>query len=237
MPHKKIAAIVTTFFPGSHADLLVSRFVKGFPTVSGLIAPKIDVVSMYMDQAHPQDVGVELARDHGIELFPSIRSALTLRQPPPGHWPTAPGWEIGELAVDGVLIIAEHGDYAPQRAWPPDVPAPPLLRAGMRDDRAVRPGRSRIQRQAPGLLVARRPLDVRPRRRPGHSLHGRIVAAGHGPDAGAGARDRRAYRRGPGARPLPRLPQRPRLLRLSRPGGAPVHGRAAARRRDRHRRG
>ena len=113
MSRKKIAAIVTTFFPGSHADLLVSRFVKGFPTPSGVIAPKVDVVSMYMDQAHPRDIGVELARDHGIELFPSIRSALALRQPPSGHWPTAQGWEIGEMAVDGVLIIAEHGDYAP----------------------------------------------------------------------------------------------------------------------------
>ncbi len=113
MSRKKIAAIVTTFFPGSHADLLVSRFVKGFPTGTGMVEPGVDVVSMYIDQAHPQDIGVELARDHGIELFPSIRSALALRQPPRGHWPTAPGWEIGELAVDGVLIIAEHGDYAP----------------------------------------------------------------------------------------------------------------------------
>ncbi len=113
MSRKKIAAIVTTFFPGSHADLLVSRFVKGFPTPSGVVEPQVDVVSMYIDQAHPRDIGVALAREHGIELFPSIRSALTLRQPPRGHWPTAPGWEIAELAVDGVLIIAEHGDYAP----------------------------------------------------------------------------------------------------------------------------
>ena len=79
MPRKKIAAIVTTYFPGSHADLLVSRFVKGFPTGSGVVEPKVDVVSMYIDQAHPQDIGVELAREHGIELFPSIRSALTLQ--------------------------------------------------------------------------------------------------------------------------------------------------------------
>ena len=113
MSRKKIAAIVTTFFPGSHADLLVSPFVKGFPTGSGVVEPKVDVVSIYIDQAHPLDIGVELARAHGIELFPSIRSALALQQPLRGHWPTAPGWEVGELAVDGVLIIAEHGDYAP----------------------------------------------------------------------------------------------------------------------------
>ena len=81
MARKKIAAIVTTFFAGSHADLLISRFVKGFPTPSGVIESQVDIVSMYMDQLHPLDVGVELAREHGIELFPSIRSALTLRQP------------------------------------------------------------------------------------------------------------------------------------------------------------
>ena len=113
MARKKIAAIVTTYFDGSHADLLVSRFVTGFPTPSGLVESQVDVVSMYMEQLHPQDIGVEFAREHGIELFPSIRSALTLQQPMRGPWPTAPGWEIGELAVDGVLIIAEHGDYSP----------------------------------------------------------------------------------------------------------------------------
>ena len=64
-----------------------------------------------MDQVHPDDVGLDLARRHGVEVYPSIRSALTLTPPSVGHWPTAPGWQDGELAVDGVLIVAEHGDY------------------------------------------------------------------------------------------------------------------------------
>ena len=112
-PRKKIAAIVTTYFPGSHADLLVTRLVKGFPTTDGVVEPQVDVVSMYIDQVHPQDIGLELAGEHGIEIFPSIRSALTLAQPSRGYWPTAADWEVGELAVDGVLIIGEHGDYSP----------------------------------------------------------------------------------------------------------------------------
>ena len=109
--HKKIAAVVTTWFPGSHADLIASKFVTGFPTVDGLQEPQVDLVSLYMDQVHPHDVGLDLARQHRIEVSPSIRSALTLTPPTAGHWPTAPGWQDGELAVDGVLIIAEHGDY------------------------------------------------------------------------------------------------------------------------------
>ncbi len=108
---KKIAAVVTTWFPGSHADLIAGKFMTGFPTVDGFQEPQVDLVSLYMDQLHPDDVGLDLARRHGVEIHPSIRSALTLTHPSAGHWPTAPGWQDGELAVDGVLIIAEHGDY------------------------------------------------------------------------------------------------------------------------------
>ena len=111
MTCKRIAAIVTTWFPGSHADLIVSKFATGFPTVNGLIEPQVDLVSLYMDQVHPDDVGLDLARQYGVAIYSSVRSALTLTPPSAGHWPTAPGWRDGELAVDGVLIVAEHGDY------------------------------------------------------------------------------------------------------------------------------
>lgn len=109
---KKIAAIVTTYFENSHADLIVSKFAAGFPTAGGVIEPKVDLVSMYMDQLHPRDVGMDVAREHGITVYPSIRGALTLTPPVNSHWPTGADWDEGELAVDGVIIIGEHGDYA-----------------------------------------------------------------------------------------------------------------------------
>ena len=112
MDRKKIAAIVTTYFSRSHADLIVSKFLRGFDTPNGLIEPKVDVVSMYIDQVHPKDVGLEIAQQYGVEIFPSIHSALTRTKLTKGHWPTASDWTVGELAVDGVLLIAEHGDYA-----------------------------------------------------------------------------------------------------------------------------
>ena len=95
---KKIAAIATAYYPFSHADVIISKFLKGFPADGQLQAPKVEIVSMYMDQLHDKDVGVELAREHGVEMYFSIPSALCL------------GGK--ELAVDGVLIIGEHGDYA-----------------------------------------------------------------------------------------------------------------------------
>ena len=58
---KKIAAIITTFYPASHADVIVTKFVRGFPTDEGLLHPKVDIVSMYMDQIHQNDIGLDLA--------------------------------------------------------------------------------------------------------------------------------------------------------------------------------
>ena len=109
---KKIAAIVTTYFPYSHSDLIVSKFASGFPTNQGVIQPEVDLVSMYVDQFHTSDVGVSVAEKYGVTIYPSIRAALTLTPPSAYHWPTAPDWTVGELSVDGVLIIGEHGDYS-----------------------------------------------------------------------------------------------------------------------------
>lgn len=94
----KIAAVVTTYFPRSHADVIVGKFVRGFPTDDGLLPPEVDVVSMYMDQVTEKDVGTALAKKHGIRLCHSIPEAL--------------GLGGKELAVDGILSIGEHGDYA-----------------------------------------------------------------------------------------------------------------------------
>lgn len=95
---KKIAAIITAYYPFSHADVIISKFLKGFPTDSQLEEPQVEIVSFYLDQIHPRDVGVELAKQFDIPIFGSITQALTL--------------DGSELAVDGVLLIGEHGEYA-----------------------------------------------------------------------------------------------------------------------------
>jgi hypothetical protein len=95
---KKIAAIVTEYFAGSHADVIVTKFLKGFPTDNGFQAPRVDVASIYIDQVSAQDIGVAMAAEHGVPIHTSIVGALTL------------GGD--SLAVDGVLLIGEHGEYA-----------------------------------------------------------------------------------------------------------------------------
>ena len=41
----KIAVICTSYFAGSHADVLVSKWVHGFPTDGGLLPPRSQVTS------------------------------------------------------------------------------------------------------------------------------------------------------------------------------------------------
>ena len=95
---KKIAAIITEFRPGYHADVLVSKFLKGFPTDEGLFEPRVDIASMYIDQFTEHDMGRDIAAEHDVPIYHSIPGALTL--------------DGDELAVDGVLLIGEHGEYA-----------------------------------------------------------------------------------------------------------------------------
>lgn len=94
---RKIAAIITTYFPHSYADVIVTKYMKGFPTDEGFRQPRVELASIYLDQIHPKDIARELAKGHHVPIYQSIRQALTL------------GGNV--LAVDGVLLIGEHGDY------------------------------------------------------------------------------------------------------------------------------
>ena len=93
----RIAAVVTTFFPNSHAGVIVPKFLRGFPIDDELIAPRTQLASLFIDQIHQNDVGRHIAQEYNIPIYESIRAALTL------------GGD--SLAVDAVLLIGEHGDY------------------------------------------------------------------------------------------------------------------------------
>ncbi len=95
---KKIAAVITEYREPAHADVIVGKFIKGFPTDEGLLEPQVDIVSMYLDQIPDNDIGLQVAEANDIPIYPSIYTALCLGG--------------NELAVDGVLSIGEHGAYA-----------------------------------------------------------------------------------------------------------------------------
>jgi hypothetical protein len=96
----KIAALATVYTYLSHAYHIVGRFLDGFIVHDGhgLHKPSFDVASLFIEQTpEATDLGRDLARRHGVRQSPSIADALTLG--------------TGKLAVDAVLLIAEHGSY------------------------------------------------------------------------------------------------------------------------------
>lgn len=93
-PPKKVAAVVTEYRKWSHADVILRNLLGGYPDGT---RPGLELVSLYTDQVPKTDMSRELAKKHGFTIYPTIAEALTL------------GGKT--LAVDGVLLIGEHGDY------------------------------------------------------------------------------------------------------------------------------
>src|SRR5258708_3709157 len=94
---KRIAAIVTEYRPNSHADVIVGKYLEGYRQDGRLPQPRSRIVSLYTAQVPPNDLSRERAQKYAVPIYPTIPEALTLG--------------TGRLAVDGVLLIGEHGDY------------------------------------------------------------------------------------------------------------------------------
>ncbi len=95
IPH--VAAIVTEYRRNSHADLIVSRLVQTDTLDGRGRVPRLKLASVYTDQIPATDISRSLATEHRFRISPTVRDTLTLG--------------TDRLAVDGVLLIAEHGAY------------------------------------------------------------------------------------------------------------------------------
>jgi hypothetical protein len=94
---KRVAAITTVYNHNSHADVILSRLLQGENLDFHSRRPDLEMVTLYVDQFPKTDMSRSLSQQYGFRLCGSIEEALTL------------GGD--RLAVDGVLIIGEHGDY------------------------------------------------------------------------------------------------------------------------------
>ena len=95
-PPKSVAAVVSTYFKGSHADVLVGKILEGWKQDGGP-GPALKLVSLFIEQVSGTDIGREIAKKHRVPLFDSIEKTLTV------------GGD--SLPIDGVICIGEHGDY------------------------------------------------------------------------------------------------------------------------------
>jgi hypothetical protein len=94
---KHVAALVTEYRHNSHADVIVSRLLQT-DTLDGKGKDSpLELVSLYTDQRPANDISRLLAASHRFRSSETIEDALTSG--------------TGQLAVDGVLLVAEHGQY------------------------------------------------------------------------------------------------------------------------------
>ncbi len=113
---KKIAFLGTTVFRHSHSQHFLDRLVMGSASGGRWNPSQLEVASVYIDQFGENDIGRQRIEKYGLTTSENVADALTLGG--------------SELAVDGVVIIGEHGRYPkneqgqtlyPRYAWFKDV--------------------------------------------------------------------------------------------------------------------
>lgn len=94
---KRLAAIITEYRPGSHADVIIGKYLEGFNQDQMAPYPDSKIVSMFTEQVPENDMSRPLAKKYNVPIFRTVVDALTLGG--------------NQLAVDGVILIGEHGVY------------------------------------------------------------------------------------------------------------------------------
>lgn len=94
----RIAALVSYWAaPRSHADWILAKLMDGYWWQGKHTPSRVDIVSVYINQFETSGLGQKICKAKNIPIYKSVAEAVSL------------GGK--DLAVDGVVIIAEHGDY------------------------------------------------------------------------------------------------------------------------------
>ena len=83
--------------PGSHADWILDKLMDGYWWQGAHTPSRVDIVSVYIHQFDTSLLGQKVCKTKNIPIFKTVGEAVSL------------GGK--ELAVDGVVIVGEHGNY------------------------------------------------------------------------------------------------------------------------------
>ena len=90
-PRPRVACVLNTWFPNSHADVFIGRLLDGYRLNGAWHLPRLQTVTFYVDQFPENDMAREQAAEYGIRICSSVAEAVR--------------------DVDGIAVIGEHGQY------------------------------------------------------------------------------------------------------------------------------
>lgn len=93
---KSVAAVLTAYEKGLHADVLIGKILEGWKQDGGG-GPALKLASLYVEQFTGKDLARSMAEKYGVPLFDSIEKAVTAGS--------------DRIPVDGVISVGEHGNY------------------------------------------------------------------------------------------------------------------------------
>ena len=93
----RLAAVVTSYYFYSHADVILGRLMAGCSPNGKWHASRCDVVSLYVHQIHERDMSRDLEWRHGFKIYDTIPGAIGLGK--------------DGIGVDGVVFVGEHGTF------------------------------------------------------------------------------------------------------------------------------
>lgn len=93
----QVAAITTLYRHNTHADVILSRLLQTDTLDHKGQTSPLDMRSLYVDQVGEGDYSRPFSERYHVPLAASVTEALTLGR--------------DRLSVDGVLVVAEHGQY------------------------------------------------------------------------------------------------------------------------------
>ena len=99
LPRRPRIACLVSFWGAtrSHADWIVTKLIDGYWWQGAHTPSRVDVASVYIHQRDTSGLGKKVCAAKGIPIVDTVAEAVTL------------GGK--QLAVDGVVIVGEHGEY------------------------------------------------------------------------------------------------------------------------------
>jgi hypothetical protein len=93
---KPIGVVCTVYRPLAHAHHIAGRFITGYTRDGQFHVPSLYVHGMSVDQMPENDLSRDVGKQFDIRITKSVEEALL---------------DGGKLAVQGILLIGEHGNY------------------------------------------------------------------------------------------------------------------------------